>query len=105
MNFMLRLIRARPSSYVISNNPYVKLGISDWSIYTRFIALKDDYHKKPIAMLAYTSLEFNYLENLAKNFTILAGQNQFIQENMATVVQFVGLLLQRIQFCFHCMIH
>ena len=97
MKFMLRLIRARPSSYVICNNPYVKLGISDWSLYTRRIALKDDYHKKPKDMLAYTSLEINYSENLAKNFIIPSRQNQFIQENISTMVQFDGLLLQRIQ--------
>ena len=31
-------------------------------------------------MLAYTPVEFNYLENLAKTFIIPARQNQFIQE-------------------------
>ena len=88
MKLMLRLIRARPGSYMISDNPSVKLGINDWSLYTRRIALKDDYHNKPIDMLAYTSLEFNYLENLTKTFIIPARQNQFIQEiifNNATV--------------------
>ena len=33
-------------------------------------------------MLAYTSVEFNYLEILAKTFIIPARQNQFIQENI-----------------------
>ena len=33
-------------------------------------------------MLAYTPLEFNYLETLAKTFIIPARQNQFIQENI-----------------------
>ena len=32
--------------------------------------------------LAYTPVEFNYLETLAKTFIILARQNQFIQENI-----------------------
>ena len=31
--------------------------------------------------LAYTPVEFNYLETLAKTFTIPARQNQFIQKN------------------------
>ena len=31
-------------------------------------------------MLAYTPVEFKYLETLAKNFIIPARQNQFIQE-------------------------
>ena len=46
MKVRLRLIRARPNFYMISDNPNVSLGIVDCSIYTRRIALKDDYHKK-----------------------------------------------------------
>ena len=33
-------------------------------------------------MLAYTPVEFNYLETLAKTFIIPARQNQFLQENI-----------------------
>ena len=33
-------------------------------------------------MLAYTPVELNYLETLAKTFIIPARQNQFIQENI-----------------------
>ena len=44
MKIRLRLIRARPKFYMISDNPNVSLGIVDCSIYTRRIALKDDYH-------------------------------------------------------------
>ena len=47
-----RLIRARPNFYMISDNPNVSLGIVDCSLYTRRIALKDDYHKKRMDMLA-----------------------------------------------------
>ena len=82
MIFRLRLIRARPNFYMISDNPNVSLGIVDCSLYTRRIALKDDYHKKRMDMLAYTPVEFNYLETLAKTFIIPARQNQFIQENI-----------------------
>ena len=32
--------------------------------------------------LAYSHVEFNYLETLAKTFIIPARQNQFIQENL-----------------------
>ena len=78
----LRLIRARPNFYMISDNPNVSLGIFDCSIYTRRIAFKDDYHKKRMYMLAYTPVEFNYLETLAKTFIIPARQNQFIQQNI-----------------------
>ena len=80
MKVRLRLIRARPNFYMISDNPNVSLGIVDCSLYTRRIALKDDYHKKRMDMLAYTPVEFNCLETLAETFIIPAKQNQFIQE-------------------------
>ena len=82
MKIRLRLIRARPKFYMISDNPNVSLGIVDCSLYTRRIALKDDYHKKRMDMLAYAPVEYNYLETLAKTFIIPARQNQFIQENI-----------------------
>ena len=82
MKLRLRLIRARPNFYMISDNPNVSLGIVDCSLYTRRIALKDDYHKKRMDMLAYAPVEDNYLETLAKTFIIPARQKQFIQENI-----------------------
>ena len=48
----LGLIRARHNLFMISDNPNVSLGIVDCSLYTRRIALKDDYHKKRMDMLA-----------------------------------------------------
>ena len=88
MKIRLRLIRARPNFYMISDNPNVSLGTVDCSLYTRRIALKDDYRKKRMDMLAFAPVEYNYLETLAKTFIIPARQNQFIQETS------VGLLLQ-----------
>ena len=82
MKIRLRLIRARPNFYMISDNPNVSLGIVDCSLYTRRIALKDDYHKKRMDMLAYSPVQHNYLETLAKTFIIPARQNQFIQGNI-----------------------
>ena len=82
MRSRLRQIRARPKFYMISDNPNVSLGIVDYSLYTRRIALKDDYHRKRMDMLACTPVEFNYLETLAKTFIIPARQNQFNQENI-----------------------
>ena len=80
MKVKLRLIRARPNFYMISDNPNVSLGTVDCSLYTHRNALMDDYHKKRMDMLAYTLVEFNYLETLAKTFIIPGRQNQFIQE-------------------------
>ena len=82
MKIRLRLIRARPNFYMISDNLNVSLGIVNCSLYTRRIALKDDYHKKRMDMLAYAPVEYNYLETLAKPFIIPVKQNQFIQENI-----------------------
>ena len=82
MKIRLRLIRARPNFYMISDNPNVGLGIVVCSLYTRRIALEDDYHKKRKDMLAYAPVEYNYLETLAKTFITPARQKTFIQENI-----------------------
>ena len=82
MKITLRLIRAGPNFYMISDNPNVSLGIVDCSLYTRRIALKDYYHKKRMDMLAYAPVEYNISETLAKTFIIPARHNQFIQENI-----------------------
>ena len=81
MKRRLRLTRARPNFYMISDNPNVSLGIADSWHYTRFSALKNDYHKKRRDMLAYIPVEFIFLETLAKTLIIPARQNQFNQEN------------------------
>ena len=82
MKFRLRQIRARPHFYKISDNPNSSLTIVDCSLYTHRIALKDDYHKERMDMLAYAPVEYIYLENLVKTFIIPARQNYFIQENI-----------------------
>ena len=81
MKIKLRLIKAGPIFYTISDNPNVSLRNVDCSLYTRRIALKDDYDKKRMDMLEYAPVEYNYLETLVKRFIIPARQNQFIQEN------------------------
>ena len=57
MKIRLRLIKARPIFYMISDNPNVSLGIVDCSLYTRRIALKDEYRKKRMDMLAHVPVE------------------------------------------------
>ena len=54
----LKLIRARPKFNMIGGNPNVSRESVDCSLYTRCIALKDDYHKERMDMLAYTPVEF-----------------------------------------------
>ena len=82
MKIRLRLIRARPNFYMISDNPNVSLGIVDCSLYTRRNALKEDYLKNRMDMLAYAPVEYKYLETLAETFIIPARKNQLIQENI-----------------------
>ena len=82
MKVRLRLIRTRHNFYMISDNPNVSLGIVDCSLYTSRIALKVDYHKKRMDILACAPVEYNYLETLAKTFIMPARQNQFIQEHI-----------------------
>ena len=59
MKNRLRIIRPRPNFYMISDNPNVSLGVDDCPLYTPRIALKDDYHKQRMDMLAFTLVEFN----------------------------------------------
>ena len=82
MKVRIRLIRVRPIFYMISENPNVRLGNVDCSLYTRRVMLKDDYHKKRMSQLAYAPVEYNYMKTLAKTFINPARQNQFIQENI-----------------------
>ena len=77
MKIKLRLVRARPIFDMIRDNPKVGLGTVDWSLYTHRIALKDDYHKKRLDKLAYTPLQFNYLETPPNTFTIPATKKPF----------------------------
>ena len=46
VKFWLRLIRARPTFYMVSDNPNVRVEIVDCSLHTRRIAFKDDCHQK-----------------------------------------------------------
>ena len=82
MRNRLRLVRAKPNFYMISDNPNVSLGSVDSSLYTRRFALKDDYHKKTMDMLAIIFVVSNYMETLAKTFIIPARQSQVIQQNI-----------------------
>ena len=94
MKIRLRLIRARPNFYMISDNRNVSFGIVDCSLYNRRIAPKDDYHKKRMDMFAYTPMEFIHLETLPKLSSFLPDRTSSINKIFSTMLQFVGLLLQ-----------
>ena len=105
MKIRLRVIIARPNFYMISDNPNVSLGIVDCSLYTRRIALKDYYHKKRTDMLAYTPVEFNYLETFPKTFINPARQNQFIQQNIFNNAPVRQIATAINKLCIHWIIH
>ena len=54
-----RLIRARLKFYMISDNLNFSLGRVHRSPYIRRSAIKNDYQKKKMDMLAYTPVELN----------------------------------------------
>ena len=66
---------------MFNNNSNVGPGIVDFLLYNRRIALKDDYQRKSMNMLAYISVELNYFGTLAKMFVIPAKEKQLLQEN------------------------
>ena len=71
MKVRIRLIRARPNFYMISENPNVSLGIVDCSLYTRRVMLKEEFHKKRMSQLAYAPVEYNYMKTLEKTLSIV----------------------------------
>ena len=99
MKIRLRLIRARPNFFMISDNPNKSLGIVECSICTQRVTLKQDYHRKRWHVHAFISLEFDYLENLAISFITPARKKTRpteIKTNL-TKLQFIELPLQRQQ--------
>ena len=67
---------------MIGKNPKVSLGIVDQSVYARRVMLKEEYHKKRLGQIAYAPVEYNYMETLAKTYTIPAQQSQIFQQNI-----------------------
>ena len=67
LKIRLLLIRARPNFYMISDKPNVSRGIIDYSLYTRSTALKEDYRKNRMDMLAYAPVEYNFFGNFDKD--------------------------------------
>ena len=80
MRVRLRIIRARPHFYIISDNPNVIFENIDCSSYNRCIALKDEYHEERMDLLAYTPMECNFLDTLTKTFIMTARQSQFLRK-------------------------
>ena len=54
----IRLSRALPNFYMISENRNDSLGIADDFLYSRRVMLKEDYHKERMSPLAYAPGEY-----------------------------------------------
>ena len=94
MKIRLRLIRARPNFYMISDNLNVSLGIVDCSLYTRRVALKDDYHKKRMDMLAYAPVEYNFSRLWQRHSSYLRDKTNSFKKTFSTMLPFVDSRLQ-----------
>ena len=92
MKYRLRLIRVRPIYYQTSDNPNICLGNVDCSFYIHRIALKENFRKKEIEIIAYTPDEFSYLTTLDNLATLSFLENT--KNSFLTMLQLIGLLLQ-----------
>ena len=82
VNVRIKLIRSRPSFYLISDLDNVQAKIIEASIFTRQVAVDDSYFGKIKSTLAVEPARYNYFEQIPKTYIIPRGQNQFIQENV-----------------------
>ena len=83
MKVRLCLIRTWSNFYMTSDNHDVSLGSVDCSLYTRYFALKDTYHRARKDMFAYTPVDYNFLEVVEKTIIIPSRENQFLQESVS----------------------
>ena len=78
----IKLIRARPNFYILSDNPNVSLNIFDCSLFTKRILVAEPNHQDSQWNLEREPAHYNYMETIARTFIIPSRQNQFIQENV-----------------------
>ena len=78
----IKLIRARPNFYMLSDNPNVSLKIVGCSLFTRRILVAEPNHQYLQWNLEREPAHYNYMETIARTFIILSRQNQYLQENI-----------------------
>ena len=95
MKIRLRLTRAGPTFYMINENPNVSIGFVDCSLYTRRIALNDDYHKKRMNILAYASVEHTFFSRLwERHSSYLRGKTISLKKTFPAMLPLVDSRLQ-----------
>ena len=78
----IKLIRARPNFYMLSDNPNASLKIVHSSLFTRRILVAEPNHQYLQWNLEREPAHYNYMETIARTFIIPSRQNQFIQQNV-----------------------
>ena len=76
----IKLIRARPNFYMLSDNPKVRMKIIDCSLFTRRTLVAEPSHQYLQWNLEREPAHYNHMETIARTFIIPSRQNQFIQE-------------------------
>ena len=79
---------------MISDNPNVSLVNVDCSLYTRRIALKDDYHKNRMDMLAYAPVEYFFWSLWQRHSSYLRDKTNSFKKTFSTKLPFVESRLQ-----------
>ena len=75
----IKLIRARPNLYMLSDNPNLCLKNVDCSPFTRRILVAELNQQCLQWNLEREPAHYNYMEMIARTFIIPSRQNQFIQ--------------------------
>ena len=78
----IKLVRARPNYYMLSDNPNVSPKIVDCLLFTRSILVAEPNHQYLQWNLERELAQYNYMETIARTFIIPSRQNQFIQEKI-----------------------
>ena len=75
----IKLIRARPNFYMLSDKPNVSLKSVDCSLFTRKFLVAEPNHQYLQWHLEREPAQYNYVETIARTFIFPSRQNQFIQ--------------------------
>ena len=75
----IKLNRARPNFYMLSDNSNVSLKIVDCSLFTRRILVAELNHQYLQLNLEREPAQYNYMETIARTFIIISRQNQLIE--------------------------
>ena len=76
----IKLIRARPNFYMLSDNPNIRLKTVDCSLFNRRILVAEPNHQYLQWNLEREPAQYKYMETIARTSIIPSRQNQFIQE-------------------------